>query len=265
MSDSFEEGIEGRSPLKSLWIGAGALALALHIGFGAFALTQMKPEDVDDEIGAPAIEVGLEMMAPHLEPSDLPPGPEADDSAASPNVMAQEAKADPTDLPKDTPTETDDPDRVVAPDATEKPKDEPQETTVQAQSSSESVASEAAAPPTLDDVREAPQSVAPVQGTGASANRVRATWQKQLVSHLNRHKRYPEGGSRRNVEIMVHFKLDRTGHVLSASIERSSGDASFDEAALAMMRRSDPVPQPPALIADEGLDFTLPVIFRTKN
>jgi hypothetical protein len=32
-----------------------------------------------------------------------------------------------------------------------------------------------------------------------------------------------------------------------------------------MVRRSDPVPQPPPLVADEGLSFTLPVIFRVKG
>jgi TonB family protein len=53
--------------------------------------------------------------------------------------------------------------------------------------------------------------------------------------------------------------------VLSASIVKGSGDAAFDQAALAMVRRSDPVPQPPPLVADEGLNFTLPVIFRVKG
>jgi len=64
---------------------------------------------------------------------------------------------------------------------------------------------------------------------------------------------------------VITFVLDRTGHVLSASIARSSGDASFDAAALAMMRRADPVPPPPALVADEGLSFTLPVNFRAQR
>jgi len=55
------------------------------------------------------------------------------------------------------------------------------------------------------------------------------------------------------------------GHVLSASIVKGSGDPAFDEAAVAMVRRSDPVPQPPPLVADEGLSFTLPVIFQKKG
>ena len=45
------------------------------------------------------------------------------------------------------------------------------------------------------------------------------------------------------------------GHVLSTSIVKGSGDAAFDEAALAMVRKSDPVPPPPPAVADEGLSF----------
>ena len=63
----------------------------------------------------------------------------------------------------------------------------------------------------------------------------------------------------------MSFVLDRTGHILSSRIVRGSGDASFDAAALAMLQRSDPVPQPPPRVADEGLNFTMPVIFRVKG
>jgi TonB family protein len=85
------------------------------------------------------------------------------------------------------------------------------------------------------------------------------------MAHLDRHKRYPAERSQKSAEILVSFALDRMGHVLSASIVKGSGDRAFDEAALAMVRRSDPVPQPPPLVADEGLSFTLPVIFRIKG
>ncbi|MDE2470224.1 MAG: energy transducer TonB, partial [Bradyrhizobium sp.] len=40
-----------------------------------------------------------------------------------------------------------------------------------------------------------------------------------------------------------------------------SGDSAYDEAALEMIRRSDPVPKPPPVEADDGLNFTLDVIF----
>ncbi len=32
-----------------------------------------------------------------------------------------------------------------------------------------------------------------------------------------------------------------------------------------MLQRSDPVPPPPPLVADEGLSFSLPVIFNDKG
>jgi len=77
-----------------------------------------------------------------------------------------------------------------------------------------------------------------------------------------------ESGNRAKGPMVGHehrIVLDRMGHVLSASIVKGSGDAAFDEAALSMIHRSDPVPQPPPLVADEGLNFTLPVIFKVKT
>jgi len=94
---------------------------------------------------------------------------------------------------------------------------------------------------------------------------VRATWQKELLAHLDKHKRYPAERGQKSAEIQVRFTLDRMGRVLSTSIEKGSGDKAFDEAALAMVRRSNPMPQPPPVVADEGLSFTLPVIFRVKG
>ena len=48
--------------------------------------------DLDDDLGAPAIEIGLEMMSPHLEPTDLPPGPDTEASVASPALAEQKAE-----------------------------------------------------------------------------------------------------------------------------------------------------------------------------
>lgn len=249
-----------------LWLIAGFAALALHAGSVAFAAYYLKPEPVDGELGAPAVEVGIEYAAPHLEPLDLPPGPEAEDSAASPAVVEQKANVEETQLPKEQPLESDDPDRLVSPDDSTKPKeDDPTIKAMEAMPSTESIASEATAPPVSETAQESVWSTAPVQGTGESDQRVRVTWEKELAVHLNKHKRYPANGRRRNVQVLVRFTIDRLGHVLAASVVTGSGDASFDEAALDMLHRSDPVPPPPPLVADEGLSFTLPVIFRVRG
>ncbi len=251
---------------RRLWIAAAVTAVALHVGGAALALANLKSDEADDELGAPAIEIGLEMSSPRQDPSDLPPGPNSDASTATPEVPEQKAEVKETDLPKDTPTESDNPDRVVTPNEVKKPvEDEAKVAAVQSAASQESIAAEATATPSSENIPEGPRSVAPAQGLGESARRARLTWQKELVAHLDRHKRYPTNRTQKTAEILVGFVLDRMGHVLSTSIVKGSGDSAFDDAALSMVRRSDPVPQPPPAVADEGLSFTLPVIFRVKG
>jgi periplasmic protein TonB len=251
---------------RRLWIGAAAGAIALHLGGVALALAHLNADDPEDALGAPAIEIGLEMTSPKTEPTDLPAGPDADASVASPALAEQKAEVKETDLPKDVPNEPDEADRMVTPNDVKKPvKDEAKVATVQTQASQESVAAEATATPSLDNAPESQRSVAPAQGTGTTAQRIRATWQKELMAHLDKHKRYPADRVLKGAEILVGFVLDRMGHVLSTNIVRGSGDPAFDAAAIDMLRRSDPVPQPPPLVADEGLNFTLPVIFKVKG
>src|ERR1700676_3918611 len=255
-----------QKPSRRLWFLAAAGALALHIGGGALAVAHLRVDEPDEPLGAPAIEIGLEMMSPHLEATDLPPGPDTDASVASPALAEQKAELKETELPKDVPTEAEQPDRVVTPNDSNKPKQEDAKiATVATSASTESVAAEATATPSSETIPQGERSVAPSQGTGESARRMRATWQKELLAHLDRHKRYPADRSQKSAEILVSFALDRMGHVLSAGIVKGSGDSAFDQAALAMVRRSDPVPPPPPLVADEGLSFTLPVIFRVKG
>lgn len=250
---------------RFVWLGAVAIVLALHVGGVALAIGQAPVDDAAD-LGANALEIGLEMTAPRREVTDLPPGPEADEAAASPAVVQQKAVDDPTELPKAVPTETEDPDRVVSPDSARKPEQEEVKVkAVEATASLESVASEAAATPSSEVMKAAERSTAPVLGTGESARRIRTTWQKQLLAHLDRHKRYPPGASHSTGETTLTFVLDRTGRVVSAVVLKGSGDAALDQAALTMMRRADPVPAPPPLVADEGLTFTVPVVFRAKS
>jgi TonB family protein len=252
-------------PSRRLWFSAGLAALALHVGGAALAVTHLRIVEPDDAFGSPAIEIGLELTSPRLEPTDLPPGPDAEASVASPPLAEQQAEVKETDLPKDIPTESVNPDRVVTANDNKPKEEDTKIAAVQTSASIESIAAEATARPSSEAIPEGKRSVAPAHGTGESAQRLRATWQKQLIAHLDRHKRYPAERVQKSAEIVVGFVLDRLGHVLSTSIVKGSGDAAFDEAALSMIRRSDPVPQPPPAVADEGLNFTLPVIFRVKG
>jgi periplasmic protein TonB len=249
-----------------MWALAVFGALTLHLGCIALALDYMQDDDPEDAVGAPAIEIGIELLARHIDPTDLPPGPDVEASVAAPKIVEQKEIIEPTDLPHAVAIETEDPDRVVAPIETNQPKkDEPDIPRVPAIPSVESIAVEATAPPSFENIPESLRSITPAQGTGEDPDRVRATWQKELIAHFNRHKRYPKDRINQSAEISVSFVLDETGHVVSSNIVQGSGDASFDEAALAMIQRSDPVPKPPSLLVKEGLSFTLPVIFRAKR
>src|SRR3954465_11088829 len=127
-------------PSRRLWALAAFAALALHIGGAALAIAHLRTDDPDDDLGAPAIEIGLEMAAPKSEATDLPPGPESDASVASPALPEQQAEVKETELPKDVPTKTENPDRAAPPREPVKPeKDEPEKAQVQTQASTESI------------------------------------------------------------------------------------------------------------------------------
>jgi protein TonB len=247
----------------SMWGLAFLVAAGVHAGAVYAAMLDMDAAEIDQEYGAPATAIAIELAAPQTEQTDLPPGPESEASAASTAQVEQKQVEEKSDEPKENPVESEDPDRVVSTSPSETPKEQTETPAAQQSTASEeSAAAEATAPSVIEKAPEAPVATAPVQGTGNSNSRVNLGWQRQLVAHLDRNKRYPSGDRRASHEVLVSFTLDRTGKVVSSSVARSSGDAAFDEAALAMMRRADPVPQPPALVADEGLTFTVPVIFR---
>ena len=121
----------------AFWWLAGIVAVAFHVGCVALALLPTHRDDEPD-LGAPAIEIGVELASPKLDPTDLPVGPDTEAAVPSPAMVEQKAVIEKTDLTKATPTETDDPDRIVSPNETEKPKEEePKITTMPTPASTE--------------------------------------------------------------------------------------------------------------------------------
>lgn len=251
---------------KGIWIGAAVVAITFHLAFAAFAITRTYEETEDDDLGAPGIEIAVELASVPSAETNLPPGPESDASAASAPVVAQQAEVKDPDLPKETPVEAVEPDRLVAVDTPKNSTEDERNTKMQvAKPAEESVAQEATAAPTVPNVAESLKSTTRDQGTAASLQRARVTWQKELLAHLDKYKRYPADRSQKDAEILIALTLDRMGQVVAAEIIKGSGDRSFDDAALSMISRASPVPQPPASVADEGLSFSLPVIFRKSD
>jgi len=247
-------------PSRRLWMLAALGALALHIGGAALAVAHLQTREEEDFLGAPAIEVGLELTSSRAEPIDLPPGAEVDASTASPQLAERKAEVNETDLPKDKPAEADDPDRVVKLDDLKNPReDDPKIATVQTLASTLSVPQQATAAPDgrLDDKTSAPK-----QGIESSTQLAKLKWEQRLAAHFKKHLIFVKGPK---VRVILALEFDRMGHVVAASIAEGSGRKAFDEAALKIVRQSDPVPVPPPLVADQGLKRTLPVDFNNAK
>jgi TonB family protein len=253
-----------QKPSRRLWVLAAVGALVLHVGCGALAFAHLRGDDEGEYLGSQG-DIGIELTSASAEDTDLPAGPDQEASAASPALADQKAEVKETELPKDTPTETEDPDRVVTTADNKKPEeDDPKVAAVQTSASPDSVAQEASARQNNEGTRESNTPTVVHQGIGKDAQQMVAKWQRQLNAYLNIHLRYPEVEKARvgNVRVKVNFVLDRLGHVVSTRIVEGSGDAAYDAAAIEMFRKSDPVPRPPPTEADDGLEFTMDVVFR---
>ena len=76
--------LDGPLPLsRRAWLAAALGALLLHLSGAAVAVRYLQPDNSDD-LGAPAIAIGVDIVSPRREAEDLPVGPDTDASAPSP-------------------------------------------------------------------------------------------------------------------------------------------------------------------------------------
>ncbi len=250
-----------RTP-RRLWIAAAIVALLLHLGGAALALVHLKGAEFDEGLGASGAEIAIEIGAPRVDENDAPAGA-VDDVAeqAAPQRTEQTAEVKQEDLPRDKPTVADDADRVVTPSETRPEKEEQKVAAVKAEASEASETHVDSARTGLDvDAPVTERTKAPNAGLGRDLSKLTADWGRRISAYFELHKKYPEG-KKGNAKVKVTFVLNRTGKVLSSGIIQSSGDAGFDEAALAMIKRSDPVPPPPAGLTDDQFPFSIEVTF----
>ena len=260
-----ELALEQRPPWR-LWTIAAVTAVSLHVAGAALALTHLNSDDGSDGLGFDASAISVDLESPAAEETELPPGPDADASVASPALAEQKAEVKPNDLPKETPKESEEPDRVVTQNEEKKPvEDDPKIETVQTAASQESVAQEASARQHIEGAREANAAAAPNLGIGKDKMMLTAKWAQQISAYFELHKRYPKTDKIKAAKVKVSLVLNRLGHVVSLAVAETSGDPLFDEAALDMIRRSDPVPRPPATLTDDTFAYNLDVNFNGKK
>jgi len=85
----------------------------------------------------------------------------------------------------------------------------------------------------------------------------------QLRAWLEAHKTYPKRARMRREEgvVQVAFAVDRQGRLLRGDVVRSSGYASLDSEAMAMLNRSNPFPGAPHSVRGERIEVSTPVEF----
>ncbi|MBR1086902.1 energy transducer TonB [Bradyrhizobium manausense] len=254
---------------RTLWILAAVAAIGLHLGGAALALANLRADDGNDGLGANGAEYAVELTSPKLPDTDLPPGPDSEASQYQPQQKQQQAEVKETDLPKEVPQEAEDPDRLVTENDSKKPVEE---TTKVAKVETQAVeempnAQESARQALNENAREDEKAAAPHQGIGKDIGELTANWGKRISAYFEIHKRYPKDRINtkdkiKTTTVKLNLVLNRRGNVVSVEVAESSGDPAFDEAAISMVRRSDPVPVPPAELTEDQFSFNLPVNFK---
>ena len=240
------------------WAIAGGIVVAAHAGLiAAYMFLGPQPELAGSTSPPVLIDLAPEAAAPETE-NDLPPGEESVESEEKPlPVVKQEVVEEPIiEVPQ---TETPEPEIVIPPkkeevvEKKEEPTPKPPEPVKEkpVERAEKSVQKQQSAPKMQKRARTA---VAPNPGIQGSANAL-SDYKSLLMAHLQRFKRMPAGGTG---VATVSFTINRSGHVISRSLLRSSGHTSVDAEAMSMVARAQPMPAFPAAMTQAQMSFTVP-------
>ena len=83
-----------------------------------------------------------------------------------------------------------------------------------------------------------------------------------VEQHIRQYWSIPEWLASKNLKAQVRVRFDSNGNVIKKQLVRSSGNPSFDEAAMAAIDKASPAPAPPdrfaRLLENEGILFGFP-------
>lgn len=253
-----------------------AAAVSLAAAGAIAALPRLEPDPMDEQ-GA---ELVLE-FAPMITSMETRAQQAAEESAqpdqqAKPKVEEVLSKAAAEELPTEqtSPEAPEDPDLRMAKEQTQqKTEAEPdtRDTTEASEAKEQHQAQQAAvaavaAPDHRAEQEPDKSAAAPDHGNAAEAQKRLLDWQKAIFAHVGRFKRYPEEARKRHAtgEVVVYFRLDRSGGVSDMRVERGSGSASLDLAALDVLKRASPLPIPPAEMRGEAIELLLPMRYQLR-
>jgi protein TonB len=253
------------------WAAATVVVTGIHIGGGAVALLYLKDEEVQEEsAGSVAIEIAPVAVASPVDASDLAHGPLMEEAALTAQAAKETVEEVEKQLPKVDPSPLA-PEPEVAlpipkPIEARKPDEQSHEVLPEQPNQKQAASAQLPTAPPRVATKTAAAAAAPVPGTSAIPASVQASWQKAVMSHLNRFKRYPDSARAHGIQgvVNVEFSIDRDGRVVNSRVAQSSGSSALDAEALATLRRANPLPAPPGQAADATLYLALPIHFRIR-
>jgi protein TonB len=267
------------------WTLCAAIIVFAHGGLAGAMVAWREAIEPAEPAAAIVIEFAPIPVGPASRQTEIPPGPEQVMSEASPDRPTEtveekieqktqqkvEVKIDqkveekvepkPVEAPPPEVTPAPDPEVAIEPPAPQEVKREsvPQQ--------SPRLPAPATTAPQALPVERAARPAAPTQGQpNRNTTTAVPTWKTQVVAMLERNKRYPAAAQSRREQgvAQVFFSLDRKGRVIESRIVRSSGAAALDEEALALLRRAQPFPAPPAELPGERVDLSVPIRFNLR-
>jgi TonB family protein len=88
-------------------------------------------------------------------------------------------------------------------------------------------------------------------------------WRSRIVDRIERQTAFPARGYCREGVVRVTFMIDRAGKLVSSQITESSNVPAFDVEALAIIKRAQPFPPPPAGVAGPHVALVIPIRFNS--
>lgn len=260
------------------WTLCAAIVAAAH-GLVWFALAVPRA-DADPDAGSPVVMLELSPVSdpptspPPVAQEDLPPPelrPEPTSAQQPPQTSTPTQAAVDPDPPPPAPVAT--PEVALAPPPPPPPP-APQPNPPEAPPTPTFVDRPPQPPspppsaPTVAEAATAETEAAPSATLGreeAVSPAALQSWQRELIAQIERHKRFPVGAKGRSGVVRVAFSIDRGGALTQARIVASSGVAELDQAALDLLRHSQPFPTPPSGLRDADLSFIAPVRYLLAN
>lgn len=262
------------------WTFSAGLVLAAHALVG-MALMRAAPE-ADPDAGSPVVTLELSPISaePAPPPDDTPTETRLDMAPPAPPVAEATPVSTPPEespppakppdplpsAPISTPEAVETPTPTETPDSPKPPPPSPPPTPEETKPVVVDTPPQAAAPPasapamSAETTADAPKTSSRTLGREAKVSPAAlSSWQRALIAQIERHKRFPAAARGRTGVVKVAFTIDLAGRLTGARVIGTSGSAKLDEAALDLIRHSQPFPAPPHGVAESALSFVAPV------